>query len=471
MKSWKKRLNEEFEAAVPALSREVLNAPVQSVKEEEKPRAKKISPLKKRLFFGSGFVAAALAIVFTVLGVTGVFAPSTAPKLAGGVYTLEINPAVVFVTAENGKVLSVKSLNEDADVVLSDEKTRDKLINAPINEAVVAYTDAVVKAGYIDITKRENAVKLSYVEWVDEDRLNSVTESLQDYFKQKGVYAAIVEKFLTKRELCEKVGVAVTNKTDELLDELKGLSAFFADRSVKNASTEELQNLYNEYIVGKSTLEYVKKELISRISDIAEGALLLKEIGVCNAKIISSIYNPGLSIYNPGFIIDPYNYWEIKNTPNLTYKEEFAALIKEMDGLIDEYEQKFGKKIATFGEYNAVCDAFSAFPDVNIKEFLTSLTVAAFRSSLGKYITVLKNIGYDTSALETIINAPQTAEEYFGQLRVITRQTLLSREKGFENVYSAQREQISATDYDDYISEIIAKYGSLENFWENLKNS
>lgn len=463
MKSWKKRLNEEFEAAVPALSREVLNAPVQSVKEEEKPRAKKISPLKKRLFFGSGFAAAALAIVFTVLGVTGVFAPPAAPKLAGGVYTLEINPAVVFVTAENGKVLSVKSLNEDADVVLSDEKTRDKLINAPINEAVVAYTDAVVKAGYIDITKRENAVKLSYVEWVGEDRLNSVTESLQDYFKQKGVYAAIVEKFLTKRELCEKVGVAVTNKTDELFNELESLSAFFADRSVKNASTEELQNLYNEYIVGKSTLEYVKKELISRISDIAEGALLLKEIGVCNAKIFTSIYNPGLIIN--------YDYWRIKSTPNLTYKEEFAALIKEMDGLIDEYEQKFGKKIATSDEYNAVRDAFSAFQDVNIKDFLTSLTVADFRSSLGEYITVLKNIGYDTSALETIINAPQTAEEYFGQLRVVTRQTLLSREKGFENVYSAPREQISATDYDDYISEIIAKYGSLEKFWENIKNS
>ncbi|MDY3724454.1 MAG: hypothetical protein SO003_03690 [Candidatus Borkfalkiaceae bacterium] len=463
MKSWKKRLNEEFEAAVPALSREVLNAPVQSVKEEEKPRAKKISPLKKRLFFGSGFVAAALAIVFTVLGVTGVFAPPAAPKLAGGVYTLEINPAVVFVTAENGKVLSVKSLNEDADVVLSDEKTRNKLINAPISEAVVAYTDAVVKAGYIDITKRENAVKLSYVEWVDEDRLNSVTESLQDYFKQKGVYAAIVEKFLTKRELCEKVGVAVTNKTDELFNELESLSAFFADRSVKNASTEELQNLYNEYIVGKSTLEYVKKELISRISDIAEGTLLLKEIGVCNAKIFTSIYNPGLIIN--------YDYWRIKSTPNLTYNEEFAALIKEMDGLIDEYEQKFGKKIATLDEYNAVRDAFSAFQDVNIKDFLTSLTVADFRSSLGKYITVLKNIGYDTSALETIINAPQTAEEYFGQLRVVMRQTLLSREEGFENVYSAPREQISATDYDDYISEIIAKYGSLENFWENLKNS
>lgn len=463
MKSWKKRLNEEFEAAVPALSREVLNAPVQSVKEEEKPRAKKISPLKKRLFFGSGFAAAALAIVFTVLGVTGVFAPPAAPKLAGGVYTLEINPAVVFVTAENGKVLSVKSLNEDADVVLSDEKTRDKLINAPINEAVAAYTDAVVKAGYIDITKRENAVKLSYVEWVDEDRLNSVTKSLQDYFKQKGVYAAIVEKSLTGRELCEKVGVAVTNKTDELLDELESLSAFFADRSVKNATTEELQNLYNEYIVGKSTLEYVKKELISRISDIAEGALLLKEIGVCNAKIFTSIYNPGLIIN--------YDYWRVKSTPNLTYGEEFAALIKEMDGLIDEYEQKFGKKIATSDEYNAVRDAFSAFPDVNIKDFLTSLTVEAFRSSLGKYITVLKNIGYDTSALETIINAPQTAEEYFGQLRVVMRQTLLSREKGFENVYSAPREQISATDYDDYISEITAKYGSLENFWENLKNS
>ena len=415
------------------------------------------------MFFGSGFAAAALAIVFTVLGVTGVFAPPAAPKLAGGVYTLEINPAVVFVTAENGKVLSVKSLNEDADVVLSDEKTRDKLINASINEAVVAYTDAVVKAGYIDITKRENAVKLSYVEWVDEDRLNSVTESLQDYFKQKGVYAAIVENFLTKRELCEKVGVAVTNKTDELLDELEGLSAFFADRSVKNASTEELQNLYNEYIVGKSTLEYVKKELISRISDIAEGTLLLKEIGVCNAKIFTSIYNPGFIIH--------YDYWGIKNTPNLTYNEEFAALIKEMDGLIDEYEQKFGKKIVTSEEYDAVRDAFSAFQDVNIKDFLTSLTVADFRKSLGKYITVLKNIGYDTSALETIINAPQTAEEYIGQLRVITRQTLLSREKGFENVYSAPREQISATDYDDYIGEIIAKYGSLENFWENLKNS
>lgn len=464
MKSWEKRLNEEFEAAVPALSREVLNAPVQSVKEEEKPRAKKISPLKKRLFFGSGFAAAALAIVFTVLGVTGVFAPPAAPKLAGGVYTLEINPAVVFVTAENGKVLSVKSLNEDADVVLSDEKTRDKLINAPISEAIVVYTDAVVKAGYLDITKRENAVKLSYADWVNGDRLNSVTESLQDYFKQKGVYAAIAEQSLTNRELCEKVGVAVTDKTGELLDGLESLSAFFADRSVKNATTEELQNLYNEYIVGKSTLEYVKKELISRVSDIAEGALLLKEIGVCNVKIISSIYNPG------GFIIH-YDYWRIKSTPNLTYGEEFAALIKEMDGLIDEYEQKFGKKIATSDEYDVVRDAFSAFQDVNVKEFLTSLTVADFRSSIGEYITVLKNIGYDTSALEAIINAPQTAEEYFGQLRVVTRQTLLSREKDFENVYSAPREQISATDYDDYINGIIAKYGSLENFWENLKNS
>lgn len=464
MKNWKKRLNEEFEAAVPALSREVLDAPAGNVvSDEEKPCEKIRSPFKKRLFFGSGFVAAALAIVFTVLGVTGVFAPPAAPKLAGGVYTLEINPAVAFVTAENGKVLSVKSLNEDADVVLSDEKTRDKLINAHIHEAVVAYTDAVVKAGYIDITKRENAVKLSYADWVDEDRLNSVTESLQDYFKQKGVYAAIVEKFLTKRELCEKVGVAVTDKTDELFNELEGLSAFFADRSVKNATTEELQNLYNEYIVGKSTLEYVKKELISRISDIAEGALLLKEIGVCNVKIISSIYNPGYII--------PYDYWRIKSSPNLTYNEEFAALMKEMDGLVDEYEQKFGKKIATSDEYNAVRDAFSAFQDVNIKDFLTSLTVADFRKSLGEYITVLKNIGYDTSALETIINAPQTAEEYFGQLRVVTRQVLLSREKGFEEVYSAPREQISATDYDDYISEIIAKYGSLEKFWENLKNS
>ena len=464
MKNWKKRLNEEFEAAVPALSREVLDAPAGNVVfDEEKPCEKIRSPFKKRLFFGSGFVAAALAIVFTVLGVTGVFAPPAAPKLAGGVYTLEINPAVAFVTAENGKVLSVKSLNEDADVVLSDEKTRDKLINAHIHEAVVAYTDAVVKAGYIDITKRENAVKLSYADWVDEDRLNSVTESLQDYFKQKGVYAAIVEKFLTKRELCEKVGVAVTDKTDELFNELEGLSAFFADRSVKNATTEELQNLYNEYIVGKSTLEYVKKELISRISDIAEGALLLKEIGVCNVKIISSIYNPGYII--------PYDYWRIKSSPNLTYNEEFAALMKEMDGLVDEYEQKFGKKIATSDEYNTVRDAFSAFQDVNIKDFLTSLTVADFRKSLGEYITVLKNIGYDTSALETIINAPQTAEEYFGQLRVVTRQVLLSREKGFEEVYSAPREQISATDYDDYISEIIAKYGSLEKFWENLKNS
>ena len=463
MKSWKKRLNEEFEAAVPALKDEVLNAPVQSVKGEDKPREKKISPLKKRLFFGSGFAAAALAIVFTVLGAAGVFAPPAAPKYAGGVYTLEINPAAAFVTAENGNVLSVKSLNEDADVVLSDEKTRDKLINAPINEAIAAYTDTVVKAGYLDITKRENAVKLSYSDWVDEDSLNSVTESLQDYFKQKGVYAAIVEKPLTKSELCEKVGVAFTEKTDELFDELANLSAFFAERSAKNATAEELQNLYNEYIVGKSTLELFKTELVSRISDIAESALLLQKIGYCNLKILSSEYNPG-------FIIR-YDYWRIKSNPNLTYSEDFAALIKETDGLIDEYEKKFGKRISSYDEFKSALDLLDSFSGVDLKEFLSSLTLTDFQATIEKYIGILETVGCDFSALEAIVNAPQTAEEYLSQLRAVSLQTLLSRENRFADIYSAPREQISATDYDEYINEIIAKYGSLENFWENLKNS
>lgn len=465
MKSWKKRLNEEFKAAVPALKSEVINAPVKpvaSVETEEKPEKKRFSALKKRLFFGSGFAAAALAAVFTVLGLTGVFAPSVTPEIKRCVFTLDINPSVAFVTDEDGKVICVNSLNEDADVVLSGENARDKLINVYFSEAVETFADAAAKTGYLDISKEENAVKLSYGENTDETLVGAAAESLQNYFKQKGVYVVVVKKSLTIRELCEKTGVAVTDKVKELSDELEKISAFFTERLADDTSFGDFEKLYNENIVGKTAFGLVKEELLLKINDIVESALLLQKIYACNANIY-------LSTDNPGGILKRYDYWGVKNDPDLTYSEDFAALMTETEELLDEYEQKFDKKITSYEELKSARDLFDSFKDIDLKEYLSALTLDDFQKTADKYITILEEIGCDFSALKAIVNAPKTAEEYFAQLRAVEKQTFLFREERFADIYSAPREEISAVDYDEYIKGIIEKFGSLENFWDYLQ--
>ncbi len=456
MKSWKKQLIKEFDAAAPALKDEVLNAPIVTERDEATDMRNGNVLVKRKIgLFASCGAAAVLIIVLAFLGIFGVFGQKNG--VDGFVFSLEINPAVAFVTDKDGKVKSVNALNEDADVILSDETTLGKLKNVPLSEAVVTYTDCAARLGYLDLSADKNAVRLSSSTETDKALLESASDGLRGYFKTNGIFAVVVEDTVAVDELSERLGVKITSDLSELTDSLEKLSVRFGERIGENASVEKLQSFYETYIIGSQTLGYVRDELLGNVEKIVSNAQMLSQMEICSYNIMMHGDNP----FNPL----PADYWTVKKYPNAEYGAEFAALMDEMSGLLAEYENEFGVSIESISDLTAAADAYSSLSDIDFEELFSSLTVNDFKTSADKYVGMLKNIGCDVADLETLLSAPQTAQEYFAQLQTTLNRLYNSRTEMYKDIYGQERAEISETEYNGFVNGVIKEYGSLENFW------
>ena len=161
----------------------------------------------------------------------------------------------------------------------------------------------------------------------------------------------------------------------------------------------------------------------------------------------------------------PADYWRIKKYPNAQYSAEFAVLMNEMEDLLAEYESAFGVSIGSLNDFTSATDAYSSLSGIDFEDFFKTLTANDFVAAAGKYVGMLKNIGSDVAALETLLAVPQTAQEYILQLQTMLNQLYNSREERYKDIYGQHRAEISETEYADFISEVIREYGSLENFW------
>ncbi len=456
MKSWKNRLNEEFDAAAPALKSNVLDAQIVTAQDEASniQNGNVLAKRKIGLFIACGAVAI-LIIVFAFLGIFGVFGPK--PGIDEFVFSLEINPAVSFVTDKNGNVKSVNALNEDADVILSDENTLSKLKDVPLSEAVVTYTDCAAKLGYLDLSTTENAVRLSSSTETDKTLFESTSESLRIYFKTNGIFAVVVEDVIDVNELSARLGVKTVSNLSDLTSSLENLSVRYGERIETNASAKNLQSFYETHIIGSQTLEYVRNELLGNVEKIMSNAQMLSQMGLCSYNIMMHKDNP----FNP----IPADYWTIKKYPNAEYGAEFAAVMNEMTRLLTEYQNKFGVSINSTSDLTSAADAYSSLSGIDFEDLFSSLTVNDFQTSAVKYVGMLKNIGSDVAALESLLSAPQTTQEYIAQLQTTLKQLYNSRTEQYKVIYEQARSEISETEYTGFVNGVIQKYGSIENFW------
>lgn len=465
MKSWKKRLNEEFDKAAPALNDEVLNAPIVTARPVTTTRA--TQPTRRKGGWFACVMAVALAAIFVTLGVLGVF--NVAPKADKFVFVLDINPSVSFVTDAEGTVLGVQAQNADADVIISSQQILDKITGQPLSEAIVAYTDYAVQLGYLPANAR-SAVRLSTSDETDDKLLQNVSSSLSSYFKKNGIYAAVVEDKLTTSELCVRLSVDETSLS-ELSSTLETVSTFFAERSVGDGTTkDEFEKLHDDYIVCDQLLECVKGELVKKLSDIKNfltQIYLLGQIHWYNVWIMADLNNPERSWFVGA------DYWTIKEGMNegqyANLDIDFAELISTMDKLIAEYEEIFGK-LESYDFFESLYESMEKLIDSlsNIDSTkLEELSLSAIEESFGQYVEILSCVGVDVSGLETLIAVPTTPEEYVKQLRVSWEQVEQDKLESNKFVYETSREPISDADYDAFIAEIVSKYGSLEKFWQN----
>ena len=155
----------ELDSITPKLSDDVKSAPI-SLRDGNDINncgvAVKRRYNSKALIVAAAAILPCLAIVGTVLLVP--------KKPSAGVFTVEINPAVSFVT-DGDLVTGVMAVNEDADVVLSVSEVRENIVGKKIDEAVIYYVDCAAKLGYLDISNEGSAVRVSGCKDFNSDKL------------------------------------------------------------------------------------------------------------------------------------------------------------------------------------------------------------------------------------------------------------------------------------------------------------
>ena len=479
MKNLKKLLNDEFEAASPELSEEVKNAPIITGKEavEIEVAARYGNTVaaesKRKLYIGAALIAVFIALVFAVLAAAGTFKKGGVTIKTDYVFAYEINPAVAFVTDENGVVKNVSSLNKDADVVLSDEETANKIKNVPLETAVVTYTEAVAKLGYLDIKKSEtkeslSAVRISFVESADKI-ISSVKSSLEGFFKSHGIFSAVVDDKVDVKELCSRVNVEYDEEggLKALSDTLETENNTYYGKVNKNATEAEIKDLYENEIVGSDILDIVRGGLIENLNKIKKNAEMIKNIYDLNNEIMAHADNPLIfSLLGKGA-----DFWTLKNLCGLDYdySEEFSALMIKTDLAVEEYKEYFNKELKSSDDLKEAGNVYKNLGDVfgtGIEAILKNFTSEDFIVSPDKFISLLKLIGIDVSDIESIINSvPTTVEKYIAEMKSAVSMLKTARYEKFSAVYEEARNEITTADYDEYINRIISSYGSLTNFW------
>lgn len=463
MKKWKKKLLSELDDEIPELREDVKNAPIRVASftadevpdiRTEKPGSRKFSSLFGKFGFRIGAVAAAFLLLCT--GAIGIVAGTRkAPASAVYAYSIEINPSALFMTDENGVVSGARAVNSDADVVFV-SAGEEAFLGQSLSVAMAKFTDEAAKLGYFDY--KNGAVRLGKTEGDGSDRLDSATEALKTAFREKGVYAVVAEKTMPLKELGETLGVSGSDPLKAYADKIGEAVDFFGARL---SDAADYAKTYVDYVINDRLFGIVKLDL-DRIETKAE---MLSRMVVLNESIEESADNPCV-----GLIRD---YWAVKWRESLSLSvrstAEFAGMMKEMDDLVAGYKERFGDVISSSSDLAVKESVYSFLTEDEVAEFIRNLTAFDFASSAENAISILKQAGVDVDILESLLLLPSTAEEYFEKMKSALGEVIAARKENFRYLYDAIRDPIAESAYEDYVNDIIKKYGDLSAYWESLK--
>lgn len=370
---------------------------------------------------------------------------------------VEINPSVLFITDEDGVVKEVKSLNEDGDVIISDENNLSLLLGKDLKTALAIYADVAAKAGFIKVNEKNNAVKLSGY-GMEAGYLKEVENSLRSSLSKNGIYSVVLSNIVEFSELKDLAGVkeCEENKIEEVFSNLPSI---FAQRGILEKTVDELQSLYKETVIAANGYDLILKELKTNLTKLVRNADILLNIATNNLAITLHADNPQILFKD---------YWSVKNKGG-TFEGDFLTLMNETEDLITAYEEEFGVKIESFSQFAEILADYSALSDKygSVTGAIASVSKEDFYDNYELFVKILKNAGCNVEIFETAFSLPQTADEFIeGQKELLLKDLQLKIAEN-DQVYSAPRNEINESEYQEYINDILASYGDLENFWQN----
>ncbi len=427
--NWKKQWKAELDHALPPMRDDVREERIPTV--TGRPRAKR--PL---VYVISSAAAVACVLVLSV--VVALFASGALMPSGGFIVsavTLEINPRVTFITDEEGVVTSVVALNEDADILLSDDARLDSLVGVPLADAVSCFTECAARSGYIDLSQPD-AIRLSATGDCKEEWLASSVNALEGFFAENNIKAIVLSENLPLDGFCLRFGIENIDSKEALCDWAAESAGLALLRLSSGLSGGEFAVAYREHFVDG----IYKTELTAKVEAYVEDVLALNRI---NAEI---------------FVVALTDYFSVKADGVPIYApnaEEAERLVLAMDNAIAEFHSNYGAEIDSS---EALSEATLAVGDI-LGEFLS-----LWSSSIEDALSMIEGHGIAIGeGLKAQLGATPTDEESYDRaVKAAYSARLDSLIRAAKEEFEGERAPV---DYAALREDIIAEYGSLEEFF------
>ena len=420
MRNFKEQLNQELDAFVPPMSGKIKRQPIVTQAPDSGKRKESRSH-RWKFGFLKYLVACSVAAAIMIGVILGVqFMPAAAPQ-AYGIVTLEINPAVTFLIDEENKVMKISALNTDADILLADETFYASLTEIPVERAAKLFTEKAEKAGYLTDGKTVNLSVVAEGEKASNDLLSACKSALNAYIENASVNAALNAVIADVGALSKKLDVSANGFSD-LVKRANELPTYSFEREIKDLDKTDLSEKYRENVS-----HGIYKELMEKLlTEAYERATLVNKIVKANDDIKGHGKKPG---QEGGFggVSSEDDFWEIKNNhpDDKEWDADFKGKMDEMQGLLDEYDNKFGKKPESYEQLQMEQIAYERISSnlERVQDLLGSFSVV-FDFVADEILLMLPDdFAGVAEELKIFQNAgmPATKEDYIAQTKELYR--------------------------------------------------
>jgi len=332
---------------------------------------------------------------------------------------------------------------------------RNKIKGKSIDEAVTYYTDYAAKLGYIDLEQKGSAVRISG--FGDGDFLEKAQTALETYFTDKGLFVVVVAESVNKEEFSLRSGITA----EDAAKFIKDSTVLYSDRKAENLSLQDLQSLYNELVVENKLFDYVTENLSGNIERIIKNAEDIQNLSQLYFTILNHEDNPIKMLGD---------YWTVKKLYGNTLSGEFAELMSEMETALKNYKADYGVEITGVTQLTDAANSYLKIPADTLPALLESLSFDKFNELSSDITEILEITGLVTSNFVDYLQAPQSLAEYVEKTSALIDSEYKSRLETYESLYNKYRQPIEKSDYETYIESIIQQYGSLNAYWQEIKN-
>lgn len=453
-----KMLRDDLDRLAPPLSPELNEAPLPG------PERRSPSPRPRRRLVWLSAVLAAVAAVCIIVP-TAVLSGNRTTPAGVSVIVFDVNPSVRLVADESGLITAVSSANDDGDLLLAGGFAA-LLQGLSAEEACARLTDRAVRLGFLS---DGGAVRLRVANdsRTRADALaQSAAEAAGGQLRQMGIYAAAFGTAYAPGTLAELYGLAADDGST-LADAVSALPTLVLD--ARNAAVTE-ESLVSDYLDAFSAYAVsVTDTVYDTLRAKKEALAALNEL---NEEIEAHPDNPGLLLRD---------YWSIGNRSDLT--ADLAALTERMRAALDDFEAAYGQKpndkfgfSVLWGWYEMLdTDRLRADCEALIADFraLAESLGDLFSALAGQLAERVRLLAAGDEALASAVDEafttltalPETPGEYAEKTAEMLVNRAAAREISAADYYNADRAQIGAEAYAEYLQTLIDEYGSLENYF------